>query len=357
MPSSTSSSSDRVPSLPPRRLWALTVVLCLGVFGGVEAFWRSQGHRVSIVDDLALWSFHRARVNAGGKQTVVLVGASRSQVGFATDTFRKRFLDYKVVQLSIDGHAPREILRDLANDPDFCGVVLCSTSHAGLVHNVELDSDVSAWLGDFHSYRSFDRKANRDIASWLQSHVVLIGAHISTRAVLKRLLQDGRLPGPSYVITHFDRSCSADYSLTDVAEHRQNRIDMVFQAWRKWSASELEKWPAQVAETERLVDRIQARGGRVVFFNYPVTGASLSVPEMHYPKAQFWDRFAEITDGVAIHFLDVPAMRGFDCPDTSHLDCRDKAAFTNALLDELARRGVLPADAPGLAERVQGDLN
>ncbi len=34
-------------------------------------------------------------------------------------------------------------------------------------------------------------------------------------------------------------------------------------------------------------------------------------------------------------------MRDFDCPDLSHLDYRDAPAFTNALVDELMRLGVV----------------
>jgi hypothetical protein len=41
------------------------------------------------------------------------------------------------------------------------------------------------------------------------------------------------------------------------------------------------------------------------------------------------------TGAVGLHFEDVPAMRGYRCPDGCHLDSRDAPSFTRALLNEL----------------------
>ena len=60
----------------------------------------------------------------------------------------------------------------------------------------------------------------------------------------------------------------------------------------------------------------------------------------HFPKAQFWDRFAADTRAVPVHFLDVPTLAHFECPDLTHIDERDAPRFTEALLDELTRLGV-----------------
>ena len=59
-----------------------------------------------------------------------------------------------------------------------------------------------------------------------------------------------------------------------------------------------------------------------------------------YPKAEFWDEFAHAINAPAIHFEDVPSLRGFSCPDESHMDRRDAPLFTRALAEEMKRSGV-----------------
>ena len=64
-------------------------------------------------------------------------------------------------------------------------------------------------------------------------------------------------------------------------------------------------------------------------------------------RARYWDRLAEHTGAITIHFHDLPRVRELPLPDGSHLDLRDAPTFTAALLDELARRGVLPQKREG----------
>jgi len=92
---------------------------------------------------------------------------------------------------------------------------------------------------------------------------------------------------------------------------------------------------------ELMVQRIRQRGGQVVFVRYPTTGEHYEMDVKAYPKKLYWDHFASKTSAVTIHFADVPSLRGFDCPDTAHLDYRDAPRFTLALAEELERRAVI----------------
>lgn len=42
-----------------------------------------------------------------------------------------------------------------------------------------------------------------------------------------------------------------------------------------------------------------------------------------------------------IHSGHEPALRGFDCPDGSHLDVRDRGRYTAALADVMKRQGLV----------------
>ncbi|MGH8482027.1 MAG: hypothetical protein ACRES8_06170, partial [Nevskiaceae bacterium] len=85
---------------------------------------------------------------------------------------------------------------------------------------------------------------------------------------------------------------------------------------------------------------IRARGGRVAFVVLPKSGLVRMLEERRYPRAQFWDRFVALAEAPSVHFEDVPAWRGLECPDGSHLDLRQRAAFTEGLAEVL--RGVAP---------------
>ena len=101
----------------------------------------------------------------------------------------------------------------------------------------------------------------------------------------------------------------------------------------------------QLKSTERNAERIRARGGRVILVRFPTSGALwTSVDERFYPRAEYWDVFAARTGMHMLHFQDVPGLAGFDCPDGSHIDAKDRTAFTEALLDALDERGWLDFD-------------
>lgn len=55
---------------------------------------------------------------------------------------------------------------------------------------------------------------------------------------------------------------------------------------------------------------------------------------------------AAYTSAETIHFKDVPGMNHFELQETSHHDHRDAPVCTNLLLEELERRGILPATNP-----------
>ncbi len=96
-------------------------------------------------------------------------------------------------------------------------------------------------------------------------------------------------------------------------------------------------------ELEPYIERIQGRGGKVVFIRYVTSGVGNAIEERDYPRALYWDRFAQATKATCVYFADVETLRGFDCPDASHLDYKDVPRVARALCEELERRGILKA--------------
>ena len=80
----------------PTRLWRNVllkgVVLSIMLLSGLEFSYRYAGHQGSVVDSETLWAIERSKVYVrDGKETVVLVGASRIMLGFSLRTFEAAY--------------------------------------------------------------------------------------------------------------------------------------------------------------------------------------------------------------------------------------------------------------------------
>jgi hypothetical protein len=313
---------------------------------GLELGWRSLGHQPQVVDNPALWAIERQRLERT-EAPVVLVGASRIQLGFDLDVFRQRYPDRPIVQLAVDGLPGLATLEELADDDDFHGLVICS------LNAIDLEptnwSAQQRYVEQYRDQTSLTAGIDRRVTTTLQQWLVVVNPGLGLRRVTRTLADEGRLPEPTYVTSRADRSRSADYRRTDVAEQQRYRTDRA----RAWLADHRplspEQWRSQLDRLETNVRAIQSRGGRVVLVKMPLAGEYLRLMESTYPRQHYWDRLQQTTSAQTLHFADVPALRGFDLPDFSHLDYRDARHFTHGLLDELAARGVLPppANPPG----------
>jgi len=333
VPSSTF-SSDRVPTGPWGRTWLVAVVaIALGALG-IEALARHRGYQPSVKDDEYAWAIQRARAD-GSQRTVALLGTSRILLAFSPQAFAQALPDWTYVQLAIDGSQPAGSLIDLARDPDFRGVVIVDTTESGITPDNWQRQD--AYLRAYHRrWREPGALAERWLATAVQSHLALLsdtGTHT---------LANG-WTAPPYVTTFADRTQYADFTRTDVGKQRRRQLDRIAAEGNVPPPTERDAaaWLDQALAIEPFVDQIQARGGRVVYVRMPVCDERWAADERETPKALFWDRLAARTHALAIHFADYPALRDFACPDTDHIDSKDAARFTTALVAILRDRGVV----------------
>ncbi len=319
----------------------IVFILCFVVFmGGLEFFWRMQGHKPEINDSQKLWAQQRSLIERHAKNpdTVALIGASRIQLGFDTFYFREHYPDRPLINLAIDGTTPAAVLKDLADDENFNGTVLASMEAPGFNREEwgQSQPHVSRYHNDYKN--NLDRQFNTRISLWLQQRIVLLQHTLGIRNLIKTV-SARQLPEPFYITTYPDRSRAADYSkMPDVKKHRQERIDRVRAIDAVKPPAEFETWKTDVMEIAQWVKAIQDRGGRVVIIFFPTSGEHWEIDEKRYPRAQYWDKIHDLTGADTFHFQDIPGMRDFDLPDTSHLDQKDREAFTALLL-----KHVLPA--------------
>ena len=117
--------SGRLLRGPWGRTWLLTAVLGLVILGGWEYHWRQRSFQPSRVSDEPLWLMAREHLASSAKP-VALLGASRLQVGLDLDVFAE-VTGIKPEQLAICYSSPIPVLRHLAEDESFRGLVICES--------------------------------------------------------------------------------------------------------------------------------------------------------------------------------------------------------------------------------------
>lgn len=339
MRSSTFNFERAVPEGPWGRAWIFAVVLFAVAMGLFERGFRARGMVPDIVDDEALWAYHRGRVYAGGEKTLILVGGSRLQLGADLEVLRARLPDHEIVQLAIDGKTPVAALRDLAEDGRVRGTVLVDVAEHALERSYWQDQQ--RHVLHHRDQKNLTANLERRASSLMQSHFVVVNPYVGFNNLLESLLARGSLPRPNYVTTRADRSRTADYSMIDVPAHRAQRVARVRAAYRAKPPPSPEAWLEDARRVGALADKLRARGVRVAFLRMPSTGEHWQADAERYPRAKYWDAFAATLKVPAIHFKDEPALDQFELPDTSHLDKKDTTPFTHCLVDVLAKKNLV----------------
>ncbi len=338
MPSSISSSEQSF-----MRGWSATWLVCallaVAIVGAVEWHWRVSGYIPNIRDSAQLWSMQRDRVYDKSKVPLVLLGASRIEFGVDMLTLREMLPAYEPVMLAQNAHYPLAALRDLANDAEFHGVVLCDIEPRGLY---KMYTDLQQPLVDYyHRQWSPSWKMHRALLDVWQAHADVANPDLGVVAMATRLMSGKHAPAPDYFRFYTDRSGDIDYTKTDVEAAKRHFAELITNRHGNLNADVApEQWRADLADVVDWTKRIDARGGRVIFYQSPTSGQVREVEHTMHPPELYWNRLAQLVPATLDGLADAK-LSAFVEPDGSHLDFRDKAAYTKTLVDELVQRGWL----------------
>lgn len=354
MPSSISSSNHRLPAARWGRVLLGALALLVGYVVLTEARLAGAGFQPTVLDTQARWLNERERASRVGQRGLIIVGASRVQLGLDLDVLRRE-TGLEPVQLAIDGSSFIPVFLGLAEDPAITGTVL-----------VDFQYPLAADVGSSDRYqRAYEVLVNRSIDlnyEWIEGGLSdLLNRHLRSYAdnakpwdsLLSRILNPAA--SPQYLVTYPDRSRAADYSKVDMPEFYlrrvQNNLSMRMNmpgpdGAKEWEyrlqshiarlePSAREPFHQAISQLEAAVRAIQSRGGKVIFLHMPTSGLIREIERKRYPRSLFWDPFSRGTSARTLHSEDVPELARFKCPDGSHLDYRDRPAFTRALVRAL----------------------
>ena len=329
-------------------------VLFALLLGTLALVWRARGVPPTAGDSPARWALARAALPAGDPGAVALLGSSRMRGDVCPKTLAARLPGRPAAQLGVDGFGFAGALRGLAGDETFRGLVVVGLTEFTFTEDPAATAAYTAARDPGPGGRWAER-----ISAQVRARASVLHRNTTWRRVVPRALAAAPLPRDAIAEESPARFIAFDFAGTAPAAVAASRarwerpMEDRLRAPPRSPADRRAAWDAAAARVTRQARRIAARGGRVAFVRMPTEGARRAAAAAEYPRQDYWDRFAAgfagKSDGAddaggavtAVHFEDVPALGGLRCPDGSHLDAADRPAFTRALLDELARRGVL----------------
>lgn len=350
-------SSSSITDIPHRDIpvqsWGTAlifsiIIMVIGV-AGWEINMRAQGLTTDDIDDgVGYWAYERRKLDEAKPNQIAIVGASRILFNTSLDIF-ENIAGARPVQLALAGTAGYIFIEDLANDPDFTGLLVIGYTPEAIINNETFYLS----LGALSSYKT--EAPSKKIGHHIQ---VLLNRVFAFLEADKRLFNEinhiemKNRPGVPNIyvdnlkfdITEEDRQTYLwDKIITDENLHR--RIVGFWDFALNFAGSDDGKFPdrvdAQITRLSEQVEKIRAKGGDVAFVRSPSIGFFKEWEEENFPRAQNWRKLIDATNSAHFHFEDHPLTKDMVPPELSHLSRTDAEIFTrvyvNSIMEQLNR--------------------
>ena len=352
MPSSTSSFDFQrpIPALPWRGITVIVVLIIMAAAAAWEMHVRSLGYAPTLNDTEDLWAQARRTVQP---ESIVIVGDSRALFDLDLDEL-ERGLGKRPLQLAMAGSCAYPILADLANDERFHGTVIC-----GIVPGMFFAPGgplVETSEKALRRYRNqtLAQRASHHLGMFLEERVAFLKQEDLTLPMLLARLSLANRPNaqvpptfPPYFQT-VDRERRT--RMTEQCAQPGELQTRVQQIWlplftppppptyvpkEVFMANIGKAVEARFKDTVAAVNKLRARGGKIVFVRFPNSGELKALEDRLSPRERTWQPLLKGTAAPGIHFEDHPELSEFNCPEWSHLSAGDSVEFSKRLVPHL----------------------
>src|SRR5687767_351579 len=283
----------------------LTVVLVIAFLASWEIYLRNKGVIISYDDSPAHWAYHRAKVYEPIDQATVFIGSSRIKFDLDIDTWVSITGD-RAIQLACVGSSPLPLLYDLADDEDFKGKLVVDVTE--ILFFSESPSSLERPNANLAYFRDLSptQRASFAINKPLESTFVFLDKEqFSINALLDKVELKSR-PGvfmfPIFPSDFGRVKFNRQEYVTEKFMADSNLQNQVRNVW-KTLGSQRGKPPISGAPLDSLletikvaVDKIEARGGEVIFVRTPSSGPFWAGEQMGYPREKYWDKLLAYTN-------------------------------------------------------------
>lgn len=327
---------------------ALLTVLLVALFLVCwELYLQNKGVDNSYDDGPPLWSYHRARVYDPIDQSTVFIGSSRIKFDLDIDTWAS-MTGEKAIQLACVGSSPLPQLYDLAADEDFKGKLVVDVTEILFFSESPNSIERPTKAIEYYHDLTPTQRASFEINKPLEASLAFLDKdNYSINAMLDKIQFKSR-PGvfmfPNFPSQFGRVKFNRQEYMTDEFVADTNLHNQVRGVW-KVLAGGRGKPPISGTQLDSLletikvaVDKIEARGGKVLFVRTPSSGPFLAGEQQGYPREKYWDKLLEYTKKPGIHFMDDPATNHFICPEFSHLTPADAIVYTKHFIREIQEK-------------------
>ncbi|MBA3563389.1 MAG: hypothetical protein H0W33_05180 [Gammaproteobacteria bacterium] len=356
MPSSISSSDQPVIERPiPRLAWTVAGMAALATFvvllGGWEWHWRDFGAAPTYRNSDGLWAIQRRLVDRIEGDKTIIIGSSRVLFDIQLPVWEE-VAGEKPIQLALEGTSPIIFLQDLADDPDFTGMLI-----VGVTPDLYFTDFGVRRLDalDYYRQETPSQWFGQRVSMAIEPYLGFYEEDYALFVVLRRLPWPAREGVTPYrdvrrlAVMAADRNTRLWSKLENDVAYRDYARNVWMQLGpppgvpeeelRRMAAAGVEK---AIAATRQALDKLEARGVDVIFVRMPSSGGFYAAERKRMPREQSWDRLIAETGAIGIHFEDHAGLQGLDTPEWSHLSGADAERATRSLYaiirDELARR-------------------
>ena len=329
----------------------VAAVVFLVAMGAWEAFWRSEGFTPSYRNSDGLWAMTRNRLDLEGPGGTAVIGSSRVMFDIKLEAWRD-VTGRLPVQLALEGTNPRPVLRHLANETDFDGLLV-----VGVTPPLFFTPGFGFRADAFEHWKTetWAEWSGQRISMAVEPYLAFYNFDTALFTVARRQMwwpvRDGVTAEPVVrKLSNMMRTRQADMWSKVELDHDYREI--VRNTWLAILNAPREMPPPEVMaemldtvldEVAADVRAIRTRGGEVVFVRMPSSGPFREMENAAFPRERHWDELLRRADAVGIHFEDHPDLQDVEVPEWSHIRAGDTDRFTRALVAHvraaLAERG------------------
>ncbi len=343
-----------IPTIPWRGMTVVVVLVVMAASAAWEFYCRSIGYGPTLNDTEDLWTMARRRVTP---ESVVIIGDSRGWFDLDLDELEKG-LGKRPVQLAMGGSCAYPVLADLANDENFHGTIICSfVPRLFLAPPGVPPMELAGKAVRRSRTQTPAQHFSQYLAMPLEEHVAFLKQEELDLAELLK-----RLPIPNRPYAQVPPQLPPYFGTLD-RERRARMIEECAQPGSELARRIQQIWiplftpppppsyipkdifMAKIGEaigdrfrdTAAAVGKLRARGGKIVFVRLPHSGGLKALEDRETPRARTWDPLLKSTAAPGIYYEDFPELKGFDCPEWSHLSAGDSVEFSKRLVPHLRK--------------------
>ncbi len=347
-----------IPDRPWSMIWVIALLLFAVLMTGWEMYWRNYGAEPAYANSSGSWSAQRRRIDEGEGNKLVLIGSSRVLFDTQLHVWEK-LTGERPIQLALEGTSSVPVLEDLADDPKFTGRLMIGVAPELFFSGFAMRGQL---IGDFHRQGPGQRVGQWLSQKFVEPYFAYYDPDFALGTVLER--QDWPLREGMHAFKHVrklsvsdaDRDTHMWAKVENDAEYR----NLARSIWTQFmnfppppNMNTPEKLKAvidkQIQRCKIAIDKMRARGVRVVFVRMPSAEDYHSFELKVFPRTNTWDPLLQVTGAAGIHFEDYPQLQGYQLPEWSHLSASEAVRFT-AQLAPLVEKAMAEQGAPAPAK-------